>query len=124
MLGVASERAFILLCRAFDNALTNATEKADFTRILESNAIKPKEDWVMSKIQSIRSNNRRVLPDNVNIMLTLIFDFIRVQRNDIGHPQDDPPKSTREDAFVNLRLFPNYYKMLNEIIEYLSKNKV
>ena len=124
MLGVASERAFILLCRAFSDALTNATEQTAFIKILESNAIKSKEDWVSNKIQSILSKNRRALPDNVNTMLTLIFDFIRVQRNDIGHPQDNPPKVTREDAFVNLRLFPNYYKMLNEVIEYLSKNKV
>lgn len=124
MLGVASERAFLLLCNALLNALSDPNEKSAFETILRRLAIKPKEDWVLSKIQAIQSTRPRPLPDNVNIMLTLIFDFIRSQRNNLGHPQDNPPKTTREEAFVNLRMFPGYYKMLNQVMEYLSLNPV
>ena len=124
MLGVASERAFLLLCNALLNALSDPNEKSAFETILRRLAIKPKEDWVLSKIQAIQSTRPRPLPDNVNIMLTVIFDFIRSQRNNLGHPQDDPPKTSREEAFVNLRMFPGYYKMLTQVVDYLSINSV
>jgi hypothetical protein len=106
------------------SALTDPTEKSKFDSILKSNPIKPKEDWVLNKIQSIQKKRPRPLPDNVNVMLTVVFDFIRSQRNSLGHPQETPPKVSREDAYVNLRIFPGYYKILNQVIEYLSRNKV
>jgi hypothetical protein len=124
MLGVASERAFLILCDAFLNAINNSAEKSKFQKILDQVAIKPKMDWVLNKIQIIQSKPRRPLPDNVNVMLAAIFDFIRCQRNELGHPQESPPKITRDDAYVNLRIFPNYYKMVTQVIDYLRQNKI
>jgi hypothetical protein len=124
MLGVASERAFLLLCDSFLEALSDPKEKQAFSSTLQSNAMKPKEDWVLNKIQAVQKTRPRPLPDNANIMLTMIFDFIRFQRNSLGHPQENPPKTTREEAFVNLRIFPTYYKMLNQVMDYLSRNTV
>ncbi len=124
MLGVASERAFLLLCDSLLNALLTPKERATFAAVLKSNSMKPKQDWVLDKIQAIQKVRPRPLPDNVNVMLTVIFDFIRTQRNSLGHPQEVPPRVSREEAYVNLRLFPGYYKMLNQVIDYLSRNKV
>jgi len=124
MLGIASERTFLLLCGSLLDSLADTTEKLKFQKILDQRAIKPKMDWVFNKIQAIQSKSPRPLPDNVNIMLASIFDFIRCQRNDLGHPQEKPPKVTREDAYVNLRIFPSYFKMLNQVINYLTNNKV
>ena len=124
MLGVASERSFLLLSDALLDALTDAKERSAFGAILKRNAMKPKQDWVLNKVQAIQSAGRRPLPDNVNVMLTMIFDFIRNQRNSLGHPQETPPKVSREGAYVNLRIFPAYYKVLNVAIDYLSLNKV
>jgi len=112
MLGVASERAFLMLCDSLLQALSSSGEQAAFSKLLKSNPIKPKQDWVLKKIQSIQGTKPQPFPDNVNVMLTVIFDFIRVQRNNLGHPQKAPPKVQREEAFVNLRLFPTYYRML------------
>ena len=124
MLGVASERAFLLLCQSLASALSDPNEKSAFEGILKINAIKPKEDWVLNKIQTLQRVSPRPFPDNVNVMLTVIFDFIRVQRNRLGHPQENPPKTSREDAYVNLRVFPGYFKMLTDIMEHLSRNTV
>jgi hypothetical protein len=124
MLGVASERAFLQLCDSFLKALSDPKEAKALSSTLQANAIKPKEDWVLNKIQALQKTRPRPLPDNVNIMLTVIFDFIRSQRNNLGHPQENPPKTTREEAFVNLRIFPKYNKILNQVIEYLSGNMV
>lgn len=124
MLGVASERVFLILSDSLLNAISNQTEKTKFRKTLELTAMKPKMDWVLDKIRAIQSKTPRPLPENVNIMLASIFDFIRCQRNDLGHPQEKPPKVTRDDAYVNLRIFPNYYKMVNQVINYLSQNKI
>ena len=124
MLGVASERTFQLLCDSLLNAIADTTEKSKFQEILDKRAMKPKMDWVLNKIQAMQSKSPRPLPDNVNIMLASIFDFIRCQRNDLGHPQEKPPKVTREDAYVNLRIFPSYFKMVNQVIDYFDNNQV
>ncbi len=124
MLGVASERAFLILCDSLLNATANPAEKSKFKKILERIAMKPKMDWVLNKVGMIQNETPRPLPDNVNIMLATIFDFIRCQRNDLGHPQEKPPKVIRDDAYVNLRIFPNYYKMVNQVINYLGSHKV
>ena len=80
--------------------------------------------WVLDKIQSLQRDEPRLLPDNVNIMLVTIFGLIRCQRNDLGHHQDSPPNVTLEDAYVNLRVFPSYCEMANQVINYLKTNKV
>lgn len=124
MLGIASERMFILLCSALLDSLSDSNEKAQFQRILDSNPMKPKMDWASNKIEALQQHRPRPLPDDVTIMLTGIFNFIRCQRNELGHPQDTPPNITREDAFVYLRLFPRYCKTVTQIIGYLQANKV
>lgn len=124
MLGVASERIFLLLCEAFLRAVSSKAEEKKLQQLLAFKAIKPKMDWIFQKIQSIQSQQPRPLPENVNIILIAIFDFIRCQRNDLGHPRETPPKISREEAYVNLRIFPTYFKMVIEVIDYLSKNKV
>lgn len=88
------------------------------------NAMKPKLDWLLNKLENIQAQRPRPLPDNVNVMLAVIYDFIRVQRNDVGHPQDSPPQLTREEVFVNLRVFPTYYATAQDVIDYLASNKV
>jgi len=124
MLGVASEQAFLLLCESLLNALESQKEGDKFRRILYQRAIKPKMDFVLKKVEEIQNKYKRPLPDNVNIMLAAIFDFIRCQRNELGHPRPVPPKVSREEAFVNLRIFPNYYSMTQQVIHYLESNSV
>jgi hypothetical protein len=57
-------------------------------------------------------------------MLTVLLDLIRAQRDNLGHPQNIPPRITREEAFVNLKLFPTYYRTLTEVLAFLANNKV
>ena len=124
MLGIAAERVFLLLCSALNDSLSDPSEKAKFDRVLKRNAMKPKMDWFLDKIQRLQRGSPRPLPDNVNIMLCTIYDFIRCQRNDLGHPQDNLPNVTREEAYVNLRVFPSYYEMTNQVMAYFRENKV
>jgi len=125
MLGIAAERVFLLVSEKMLTALAHPNEKKTFQAIMERMALKPKLDFVAKKTRDIMSNRPRPnLPDNLNIGVSVIYDFIRMQRNDLGHPQVAPPNVSREDAFVNLRLFPTYYKLTEQLSTYLDANKV
>lgn len=57
-------------------------------------------------------------------MVTAIYDFMRCQPDDLGHPRATPPNVSREDAFVNLQIFPRYYQTAEEVRRFLSENDV
>jgi hypothetical protein len=124
MLGVASERMFLLLCVAMSNALIDITESKKFEKIKNANSMKPKQDWVTNKINDINKKYPKKLPDDIETNLNGIFNFIRKQRNDLGHPQEIIPNVTREQSYINLRIFPGYCKIVNEVIEFLKNNKI
>jgi len=125
MLGIAAERVFLLVSEKMLPALADPNEQKKFQAIMELMALKPKLDFVASKIAQIMSKKPRPnLPDNLNIAVSVIYDFIRMQRNDLGHAQATPPDVSREDAFVNLRIFPTYYKMAEQLSAYLGANRV
>jgi hypothetical protein len=118
MLGVAAERVFMLVCDSVQAALS-PPERRRFEAILNRNAMKPKLDWVLAKTTVIRRTHRD-LPDSLNIAFAAVYDFIRQQRNDLGHPRDQPPSVTREEAFVNLRVFPTYYVVADGYRQFLA----
>ena len=121
MLGIAAERVFLLLCDSLASALADADEQKTLARILSRFPMKPKLDWVHQRIQSIKAPG---FPENANIMVTAIYDFVRGQRNDLGHPREKPPIVTQEDAFVNLQVFPRYYQTAEEVRTFLAANKI
>lgn len=124
MLGIAAERVFLLLCESMDSALADPGEKAAFARLMKGIAMKPKLDWVHEKIQKIQKARPAGFPDNATIMTMAIYDLLRRQRNDLGHPREDPPAVKRADAFVNLQIFPRYFELAEEVCSFLKANKV
>ena len=124
MLGIAAERVFLLVCQSMLNALGSDTEKRKLENILKRFPMKPKLDWVHKKIQNIQEKRVSGLPENSTLMLTTIYDLIRNQRNELGHPREAPPNIGREDAYVNLQVFPRYYETAEEVRVFLSNNRV
>jgi hypothetical protein len=124
MLGIAAERVFLLLCDALAGALSNPAEKTAFTKLLDRFPIKPKLDWVQNKIQQIQKQAHAGFPENAGIMLVAIYDLMRCQRNELGHPRETPPQMHRQDAFVNLQIFPRYYEIAEEVRAFLGSNTV
>jgi hypothetical protein len=49
--------------------------------------MRPKLEFVHRKPQSVKAPN--LFPENANIMVTAIYDFVRSQRNDLGHPREE-----------------------------------
>jgi hypothetical protein len=124
MLGIAAERVFLLLCDSLAAALSNAAEKAAFAKLLDRFPMKPKLDWVQNKIQQVQKQAPPGFPENATIMLVAIYDLMRTQRNELGHPREAPPNVHRQDAFVNLQIFPRYYEIAEKVRSFLAANPV
>jgi hypothetical protein len=125
MLGIAAERVFLLVCDSLLAALNDVAEQAALAKILDRNPTKPKLDWVTEKLRKIQAPKRPAdLPEDVDIKIPGIYNLIRYQRNELGHPRELPPTVTRDDAYGYLRLFPSYYVTAEAVRDFLAKNKV
>ena len=124
MLGIAAERVFLLVCDSLSAALRDPTEKATFDALLQRFPIKPKLDWVHTKLLDLQNRRSPGLPDNATLAVTAIYDFLRTQRNDLGHPRETPPSVDREEGFANLQIFPRYYQVAEELRRFLAANRV
>lgn len=124
MLGIASERVFLVLCNIMLESITSTKENKKFVDILNRTSMIAKFDFVRKKIEFLMSQKNNGFPKIQIANLLGIFEFIRVQRNDIGHPQDDLQIPERDNVYVNLRIFPQYCKTVEEVKEYLVANKI
>lgn len=124
MLGIAAERVFDLVCESLLNALNDPGEKATFEKLMNRFPMKPKLDWVHNKLQDVQRSPGTAIPENSAMMATVIYDLLRMQRNELGHPRDAPPRVDRDEAVVNLQIFPRYYDAAERVRQFLASNGV
>jgi hypothetical protein len=124
VLGVAAERVFLLLCDSLYASLHSAKEKTKLGDMLKRRSIKGPVDWVHDKLRSIQQVKPQNFPENAALMVTAIYDLIRFQRNELGHPREKPPRITQGEAHANLLIFPRYYETAEAVRAFLSVNKV
>jgi hypothetical protein len=126
LLGVAAERTFLVIAKALLEALKDANEQAKFRKLLDRQPMKPKQDWVHAKLLELDENKKKLpddFPESTPLMVTGIYDLIRQQRNDLGHPRDVPPKIERGQLEANLFLFSQYYRSAEQLHSYLASHK-
>jgi hypothetical protein len=124
MLGIAAERVFLLLSDSLHVALSSAKEGKDFGALLERYPMKPKLDWVRAKIDVLQVARTAGFPENAGIMVVAMYDLIRQQRNELGHPRENPPVLTRDDVLGNLQVFVRYYETAEMVRSFLASNRV
>jgi hypothetical protein len=115
MLGVAAERVFVLVSEAVLAALDNADEKKRFIKVMAGLSMKPKLDWISHKFQVAR----KTLPDGSELMVLGVYNLVRLQRNELGHPQGSPPRVSRIDARAFLQMFPPFFTKAQELRAHL-----
>ena len=121
-LGVASEKALILLMEGVANALVDQKKKNKFIQLSESIRTKKKFDETYNIILTNKKNMPWDIQENIESELEGVFHLIRGTRNDVGHPTG---KSLRRDeVFMNLRLFFPYCKKVYQLLEWLKTNKL
>jgi hypothetical protein len=126
MLGVAAERVFDLLCESLLAALSSEHERRKFSELLARFGMKPKVDWVHAKLREIQDRKPRHpgIPENAALMVTAVYDMIRLQRNELGHPRESPPRLSHGDAHANLLVFPRYYETAEAVRKFFASNTV
>ncbi len=121
-LGCASEKAMLLVIDAFGLAIRDASKRATFQRKTDGAFIKKRFDVFDRLFQQTKSNLPKDLVDGIDITFASIFEMIRVNRNDAGHPTGKRP--SREQMYASLQLFPIYLKKAYDLLEYLKTNPI
>jgi len=121
MLGVASEKAFLLLLEAYANCLQDKDRRARFEERARG-LIKRKFDEFKKDLQGLRSTLPKSLEDDLDTWIDGVFNLIRICRNDAGHPTGK--KIDRRLAYANMQLFAPYCKRLYELIDHFNTNPI
>lgn len=120
MLGVAAEAAFNNLFEKLRSTLTNANKQRKFERLAKTISIKEKFDETMKEIDLIRPLLPGKLKEDIKSHIEGIFELIRNQRNDSGHPTGKDV--SKDDLFINLRLFITFCNDVYKLIDWLNAN--
>jgi hypothetical protein len=119
-LGCASEKALLLLIAAYADSLPES-RRGKFRRETDGRMIKRQFDEFRKILESdLRARLPRELEDGLDVELTALFDFIRQQRNDAGHPTGKTFE--RERAYANLMVFPVYVRKIYALMKWLAAN--
>ncbi len=122
-LGCASEKAFLLLIDACENAISNPKDKDDFAKKTDTISIKRKHDEFQNLLRTkIISALPYDIKDNLDNYLAGLFSNIRNHRNDAGHPTGKVIQ--REHLYSYLVVFPSYLEKVYSLIDWLSKNTI
>jgi len=87
-----------------------------------SNSIKRKFDFIYDELLKVKNKLNRKTQDTLEYNLTGIFNLIRLQRNEAGHPTGI--KRDRDEMFANLTLFTMYCKTIYDLIAWLKIGKL
>lgn len=122
MLGCASEKLLLLLCDAFEGAVSDPAKKAKLTKDLNAKwAISHKYATVRDRLDLMVTAKK--LPhdhaETVSGELPAGFELLRRCRNAAGHP-DVPGSVDPDTVFMNLRMFTEYARRAHSLIGHFS----
>ena len=119
MLGVASEAAFYRLLEAFKNSvLIDARVKEKAEKLEKRISVTDKFNLVYDEITRKKGDLDTNLAEVIEYNLNGIFNLIRLQRNESGHPTGTRPD--KDQMFANLTIFIMYCKTLYELLKWLE----
>ncbi len=121
MLGIAAEAVFLRLCDEISQGLKNQTERAKFEKL---QWVKGKQRWVVNKYQALPASDRKSLPESLDMTLGSLYELIRQQRNEIGHPREKMPEIDRERAFVYFKLFPAFIGDIEAFADHIKNHGI
>ncbi len=124
MLGGASERTAELVFTSFVTAITDKGRRERLEReILKERSYKTAFDIFRAELKSLpQSYLPAVIRDDLGIHLDGILNWIRVCRNDVGHPTGR--KIVRSLAHSNLQLFIPYCRRAYDLIAHFDAHPI
>lgn len=122
MLGVASENLIYILVDSYTNAITSPVDKAKFEKKITDKGIYVIFKEFKTSFDLTKKKLPKELTDNSDIYLDNIFNLIRYNRNNIGHPTGK--KANYKSLYASLQIFAEYSKLISDLKDYFDKNKI
>ncbi|MBM3944020.1 MAG: hypothetical protein FJ317_00820 [SAR202 cluster bacterium] len=120
MLGTASERLLDLLLDAFTKSLKSTTEQNNLTKATQNKLLRMRYFELKKRIEPKKSQLLPNLGQALDTYLGGVFEIIRQDRNEAGHPTGR--QMSRDEAYAYLLLFPHYCEQMCSLITHLSNN--
>ena len=124
MLGAASEKAVNLLIHAYAEAITDVGKREKFLSRINNRMISVKWDEFIRSYKSCSSKpTEGVLAQDLETVIGTMFQFCRITRNEIGHPQIVPDLD-RGVLLANLGHFVTYIERIYSLMIHFRTNGV
>lgn len=124
MLGAASERAMNLLISTYGDAITEEKNKQLFMSRINNRAISRKYDEFINSYKSCKSKpGDPVLAQDIEVIIGGTFQFCRVTRNEVGHPQIVPDLN-KGAILANLGHFVTYIERIHGLMRHFEESGV
>jgi hypothetical protein len=117
-LGCASEKALLLLIDSYINSIKDDKERESFRHKVQGRVIKRQYDEFSKALTGQLGKLPNDLSDNLNNILLGVFDMIRINRNEVGHPTGKTVE--KEVIFAYLQVFIGYCKRIYGLISYYA----
>ena len=124
MIGAASEKAVNLLTQSYADAITDIGKKEKFLSRLNNRMVSMKWDEFIRSYKSCGSKpTEGVLAQDLETVIGTMFQFCRVTRNEVGHPQIVPDLD-RGVLLANLGHFVTYIERIYGLISHFRDRGV
>jgi len=124
MLGAASEKAINMLVYTYAESITDAKNKERFLSRVNGRMISKKfEEFTASYKGCQNKPTDPVLAQDLEVIIGGMFQFCRVTRNEIGHPQIVPDLD-RGIILVNFRHFVTYIERIYALAKHFKEKGV
>jgi len=114
--------AVFFLGVACESLLVEIHASLSRTKRPENAPIKHKYDELVKLYESLAKQEKRKLPDTLDIQLGATYNMIRRQRNELGHPQSNPPAMDQRQAFCFFMVFPELVRDVEAFGQYCVQN--
>jgi len=124
MLGAASEKAVNLLIQSYADAITDQGNKEKFLGRVNNRMLSIRWEEFIRSYKSCRSKpTSGVLSQDLETVLGIMFQFCRITRNEVGHPQIVPDLD-RGVVLANLGHFVTYIERIYGLMRHFRENRV
>lgn len=117
-LGVASENMILLLIESFTQAIADTARRSRLQTRLTDRFISTQFVIFKTELTHFVAQFPHNLSKDLDTYLDGVFNFIRLNRNQAGHPTGNRP--TKKIALHNLQVFVDYSRRIFELIDYLN----
>jgi hypothetical protein len=124
MIGAASEKAVNLLIQSYADAITDAGKRDKFLGRVNNRMISVRWDEFIRSYKSCASRpTEGVLAHDLETIIGTVFQFSRITRNEVGHPQLVPDLD-RGVLLANLGHFVAYIERIYGLIKHFRESGV